>query len=129
MKFFWNQKVFHFAIKEISILNSLYKLFSIKLSTDISDSNFVLDSFSKTKTFLNFSAGNSFLFFKRFWNARLSKRCHFIVSFFAWKPIQLFSGFLFYSIKMLLINHKYITVIWLLKMETCMWINFNWSCV
>ena len=78
MKFFWNQKVFHVAIKEISTLKSLYKLFLIKLSADISDSSFALDSLSKAKLFPNFSACNSFLFFKRFWNVRLSDRCHFI---------------------------------------------------
>ena len=100
MKFFWNQKIFRLAIKEISTLRSLYKLFSIKLSADISDSSFVLDSLSKAKTFPNFSASNSFLIFKRFWNVRLSDRCHFIVSFLVWKkPVQLFSIFLFYSIK------------------------------
>ena len=76
MKFFWNQKVFHLAIKEISTLKSLYKLFLIKLSADISDSSFVLDSLSKAKTFPNFSAGNSFLFFNRFQNVGFSERCN-----------------------------------------------------
>ena len=83
MKFFLNQKVFHLAIKEISTLKSLYKLFLIKLSADISDSSFALDSLSKAKLFPNFSACNSFLFFKRFSNVRLSDRCHFILSFLA----------------------------------------------
>ena len=88
------------AIKEILTLKSLRKLFLIKLPADISDSSFILDSLSKAKIFSNFSAGNSFLFFKRCWNVRLSNRCHFAVSFLAWKmPIQLFSIFLFYNIK------------------------------
>ena len=65
MKFFWNQKVFNLAIKEISTLKSLYKLFLIKLSADISDSSFVLDSLLKATIFSNFSAGNSFLFFEK----------------------------------------------------------------
>ena len=47
-------------MKEISTLKS-YKLFLIKLSTDISDSSFLLDSLSKPKKFPNFSAGSSFL--------------------------------------------------------------------
>ena len=34
MKFFWNQKVFHSAIKEISTQKSLYKSFLIRLSAD-----------------------------------------------------------------------------------------------
>ena len=66
MKFFSNQKVFNVAIKEISTLKSLYKLVLIKLSADIGDSSFALDSLPKTKLFSNFSACNSFLFFKRF---------------------------------------------------------------
>ena len=64
--FFLNQKVFHLAIKETSTLKSLYKLFLTKLSADISDSSFVLDSLLKAKIFRNFSAGNSFLLYKRF---------------------------------------------------------------
>ena len=78
MKFFWNQKVFHLVIKEISTLKSWYQLLLIKLCADISDSSFVLDSLSKAELFPNFSTGNSFLFFKRFWNVRLSGRYHFI---------------------------------------------------
>ena len=100
LKFFLNQKFFHLAIKEISTLKSLSKLFLIKLSADISDSSFVLDSLLKTKIFSNFSAGNRFLFFKRVWNLRLSYRCHFIISLLAWKKlIQLFSIFPFHSIE------------------------------
>ena len=38
----------------------------MKLSADISDSSFLLDSVSKAKILPNFSAGNSFLFFNRF---------------------------------------------------------------
>ena len=84
--FFWNQKIFHLGIKEISTVKSCINYFNklvlinklIKLSADISDSSFLLDSLSKAKIFPNFSAGNSFLFFKRFWNVRLSDRCHFI---------------------------------------------------
>ena len=63
MKFFWNQKVFHLAMKEISTLKSLYKSFSIKLSADINNSSFVLHSLWKAKIFPNFSAYNSFLIF------------------------------------------------------------------
>ena len=63
MKFFWNQKVFHLAINEISTLMLLHKLFLIKLSADICDSSFVYDSLSKAQLFPNFSAGNSLLFF------------------------------------------------------------------
>ena len=70
IKVFWNQKVFHLIIKEILTLKS--KLFLIKLSSDISDSSFVLDSLSKAELFPNFTAGDGFLFFKRFWNVRLS---------------------------------------------------------
>ena len=42
----------------------------------MSDSKFLLDSFSKAKIFSNFSAGNNFLFFKRF----RSDRCHITVT-------------------------------------------------
>ena len=53
-------KVFHSGIKEISTLKSyIYILFLIKLSADISDSSFLLDSLSKAKVFPNVSAGNS----------------------------------------------------------------------
>ena len=38
----------------------------MKLSADISDSSFLLDSFSKVNIFPKVSAGNSFLFFKRY---------------------------------------------------------------
>ena len=82
MKFFWSQKIFHLIIKEISTLKSYIKLFLIKLSVDMSDSSFFLDSLSKAKLFPIFSAGNSFLFFSRFWNVRFSGRCHFIVTVF-----------------------------------------------
>ena len=100
LKFFWNQKVFHFGKNEILTLKSLYELFLIKLSPDISYSSFVLDSLSKAKIFRNFAASNTFLLFKRFWNVRLSDRCHFIASFLAWKKrIQLFLIFPFYIIK------------------------------
>ena len=79
MKFFWSQKVFHLTIKEVSTLKSLYKLFLIKLFSDISDSSFLLDSWSKAKIFPNFSTGNSFLHPRsQIWIARLSDRCHFI---------------------------------------------------
>ena len=78
IKFFWNQKNFHLSIKEISTLK-YNKLFSIKLSSDIGDSSFLLDSLSKAKIFSNFSVGNSFLFLNWFWNVTYSDRCHFIV--------------------------------------------------
>ena len=119
--FFLKSKSFPFslAIKEIPTLKSLYKLFLIKLSANISDSSFVLDSLLKAKISPDFSAGNSFLFFKRYWNLSLSDRCHFVVSLPAWKkPKQLFSIFLFYSIKISVFD----------KMEKFMWINFNCSC-
>ena len=41
----------------------MYKLLLIKLSADISDSSYFLDSLSKAKMFPNFSAGNGFIFF------------------------------------------------------------------
>ena len=86
----------------------------MKLSVDITDSSCDLDSLSRSKLFSSYSAGNSFLFFKRVWNVRLSDRCCFIVNFLAWeKPMQLFSIFLFYSVKISvfdMINLKYITV-------------------
>ena len=44
-------------------LKVIYKLFLIKLSADINDSSFLLDSLSKIKIFPNFSAGNSFIIF------------------------------------------------------------------
>ena len=80
----------------------IYKLLLIKLSVDISDISFLLDSFSKAKIFPNFSTSSlagSFSF-KRFWNVRLSHRCYFIVTILSWKmSIHLFSIFLSYSIK------------------------------
>ena len=36
------------------------------MTADINDSSFVLDSLLKTRVFPNFSAGNTFLFVKRF---------------------------------------------------------------
>ena len=54
------------------------KLFLTKLSPDTSDSSYVLDSLLKAKIFPCFSAGNSFLFFSRFWNVKLSNESHFI---------------------------------------------------
>ena len=44
----------------------MYKLFLIKLSADISDGSFLLDSLLRAKIFPSFSAGNSFPFYKRF---------------------------------------------------------------
>ena len=61
-RFFENQKIFHFGIKEMWPLQSYIKLFLIKMSADISDSRLLLDSLSKAKIFPNFSWGNSFLF-------------------------------------------------------------------
>ena len=84
-KFFLNKKGFHLAMKEISNLKSLCKLFLIKVTADISDSSFVLDSLLKTRVFPNFSAGNTFLFVKRFGDVKLSDRWYFIVSSLAWK--------------------------------------------
>ena len=80
---YWNQKVFHSAIREISklyklfdkllyklfqhyIKKSSYKLILVKLSANITDSSFILDSLSNAKIFQNFSTGNSFLFLKYF---------------------------------------------------------------
>ena len=101
----WNQKFFHLGINEIPTLKLLYESFLIKLSADISHNSFVLGSLLKTNIFPKFLAGNSFLFFKRLWNIRLSDRCHFFVNFLAWKkPLQLFSIFLFYCIKMFFIK-------------------------
>ena len=65
MKSFWSQKVYRSAIIEILTLKSLSKLFLVKLSADIRDSSFVLDSLLKATIFSNFSAGNSFLFFEK----------------------------------------------------------------
>ena len=50
------------------------------MTADISDSSFVLDSLLKTRVFPNFSAGNTFLFVKRFGDVKLSDRWYFIVS-------------------------------------------------
>ena len=67
--FSWNQIIFYFiGIKEISTLKSYIKLFLIKLSADISDSNFLLDYLSKAKIFRNVSTDKSFLFFNKIWN-------------------------------------------------------------
>ena len=77
MKFF-KSKNFPFRHKRNFNAEVTRIIFSIKLSANISDNSFLLDSLSKAKIFPNFSAGNSFLFFKRFWNVRLSDRCHFI---------------------------------------------------
>ena len=82
MKAFWYRKVFHLDIKEISTQSHIYKLFLIKLFADISDSSFFLDSLSKAEIFPKFSSGNSFLFFKRFWNVRFCDRSHFILTLF-----------------------------------------------
>ena len=75
-------------------------LFLIRLSAesaDISYTSFLSDSLSKAKifpSFPSFSAGNSFLFFNRFWNVRFSDK------FLDWKkPIELFFIFIFYHIK------------------------------
>ena len=63
MKFFLVKK-FNLGIKEISTVKSnIYNLFLIKLSADISDSSFLLDSLSKAKIFPNVSGGTSVLFF------------------------------------------------------------------
>ena len=80
MEFFWNQKIFHLGIKEISILKSCINYYNklvlinklMKLSADISDSSFLLDSLSKAKIYLNFATGSGFLFFKRFWKGFLA---------------------------------------------------------
>ena len=106
MKFFLVKK-FNLGIKEISTLKSnIYNLFLIKLSADISHSSFLLDSLSKAKIFPNFSAGNSFLFINRFWNVIVSDKRHFIVKVFFLKkePIELFSIFLFYHIKIIVFD-------------------------
>ena len=97
MKFFWNQKVFHLAIKEISTLKSLYKLFLIKLSADISDSSFVLDSLLKAKIFPNFSAGNIFYFLTDFemQDFVTDVILSVAVSFVAWKTPIHFQFFCF----------------------------------
>ena len=60
-----------------------------------------------------------------------SDRCHFIVSFPAWtKPIQIFSNFLFYSVKLCVFHKfKYRAVMWLFKIEKFMCISFSCSCV
>ena len=65
VEFFWNQKIFHLYV---------YIIFLKKLSANISDSSFLLDSLSKAKIFLNFSTGENFRIFNRFWNKRFSKR-------------------------------------------------------
>ena len=103
MRFFGNQTVFHLAIKEISTIKSLYKLFLIKLSADISGSSFVLDPLWKAEIFPIFSAGNSFISFKRFWNVKFSDRCYFI-SYYKFSclkkaNINIIFQILFYSIK------------------------------
>ena len=81
MKFFWNQKI-RLGIKEISTLKPYIELSLLKLFADICDSSFLLDYLSKANLFPNFSAGNSELFFNRFWNVRFSDRWHFIVTVF-----------------------------------------------
>ena len=45
----------------------IYKLCLIKLSADLSDKTFFSIICEKSKCFPNFSAGNSFLFFTKFW--------------------------------------------------------------
>ena len=53
------------------------------LCADVSDSSFLLDYLSKAKIVPNFSAGNKFLFFNRFWNGIFfDSRCHFIEAVF-----------------------------------------------
>ena len=103
MEFFWNQKIFHLGIKEISTVKSCINYFNklvlinklIKLSADISDNSFLLDSLSKAKIYLNFSTGSGFLFFNRFWNIRFSDRCHFILTVFLLEKSQ-YSYFQFF---------------------------------
>ena len=67
MKFFWNQKVLHLAIKEISTLKSFYKVFLIKLSHDVSDTRFVLVTLLKPRYFQTFQQVKVF-YFLRVWN-------------------------------------------------------------
>ena len=67
----------------------------------VSDSTFLLDSFSKAKIFPNVSAVNSFLFRNRFSNPKVYDKCGFIVTVFLRKTIQC-SYFLFsvYQVKL-----------------------------
>ena len=51
VEFFWNQKIFHLYV---------YIIFLKKLSANISDSSFLLDSLSKAKILPNFSTGENF---------------------------------------------------------------------
>ena len=64
VEFFWNQKIVHLYVY----------IFLKKLSANISDSSFLLDSLSKAKILPNFSTGENFRVFNTFWNKRFSKR-------------------------------------------------------
>ena len=71
------------------------------------------------------------LFFNRFWNVRFSERCNSIATFLLEKNQHSF--FQFFSLTtwkwVFLINLRNITVTWIFKMATFMWVIFNCLCV